>query len=132
MINQERLFEGKWAIVSTYIEGTDVSENGFLDTVLMAAMKGIPVEVIEGRWAGIPERSLLLRGDYAAEFARAIAKECSQVAYIVAQDGIAHLVETETGITVQRFTKMQEVTTKQVVDGIDYSETGRGFRFVLK
>lgn len=131
--NQNRLFEGQWAIVSTYIDGCDISDSGIEAEVLRAARDGIPVELLSGVWAGVPERSLLLRGPFAAQRAEEIARACSQVAYIVGDGGMnaAFLTKPTTGQVLEIFTEMVELSGI-AADVESYSVTGRGLAFQLR
>ena len=131
--NQNRLFEGQWAIVSTYIDGCDVSDEGIEAEVLRAARDGIAVELLSGVWEGVPERSLLLRGPFAAQRAEEIARACSQVAYIVASAGTAECREPASGRILEHFTEMVELSVSDIAAGAEnYSVTGRGLAFQLR
>lgn len=132
--SQNRLFEGQWAIVSTYIDGCDISDGGIEAEVLRAARDGIAVELLSGVWAGVPERSLLLRGPFAAQRAAEIARACDQFAYIVSSgDNRAMLTGTRTGQVLEIFTQMVELSVGEIAAGAEnYSVTGRGLAFQLR
>lgn len=132
--NQNRLFEGQWAIVSTYIDGCDISDEGIEAEVLRAARDGIAVELLSGVWDGVPERSLLLRGPFAAQRAEEIARQCGQFSYIVANgNGQARLIEPITGQVQCLFTQMVELAIGDIAAGAEnYSVTGRGLAFQLR
>lgn len=132
-MNQNRLFEGQWAIVSTYVDGIDVSDAGFVNTVYKAAFDGVPVEVLSGTYAGIPEQALLLRGPRAAMRAKEIARECSQESYILAGgNGEAYLLETGSERVLQVFTSMHELSNAERLTAENYSVTGYGLAFQLR
>jgi len=120
------------AIVSTYIEGCDISDEGIEAEVLRAARDGISVELLQGVWDGVPERSLLLRGPFAAQRAEKIARSCSQVTYIVGEGGMgaAFLTEPVTGRVLEIFTQM--VTLESLTNTDNYSVTGQGLVFQLR